>query len=219
MIVPDHCMRMHTQFCRTLTKILFFAVIFHYESVMRIRIPPLSLLMIAIQAIPDEIALKGLLGFSYRIFLFKLPLVFYGYPRLSIMKKIVLAFLVLFTGLPLTAFAETAVVEGDEAKTLYAADQGKAQVLIQKNREFVLRKPGGNETRSPATLTVQAGERFYIANEEDTFIHNVYDLTDTSWVLKKQLPASIAAVTFSEPGKHQLRCAIHPAMKIDVDVR
>lgn len=121
--------------------------------------------------------------------------------------------------LPGMACAETAVIEGDQAKALFAADKNKAKVLAQKNRQFILRAPDGSETQTPAAVTLNAGERLYIANEETTYIHNVYDVTDSSWVLRKQVPSSIAAITFDKPGKHELRCAIHPDMEIAVDVK
>ena len=58
----------------------------------------------------------------------------------------------------------------------------------------------------------------YHENDEEKTVHNVYDATDHNWVLKKQLPSSVAAVKFKEPGAHDLRCAIHPGMKIKVKV-
>lgn len=134
------------------------------------------------------------------------------------MKKISPAFLMALLFVPLTVFAGTAIVEGDQAKALYNADKGKAQVLVQKNKIFILRAPNGEETSNPNTIKVKVGERFYIANEEEIFIHNVYDTTDSNWVLKKQTPSNVAAITFDAPGKHSLHCAIHPTMEIDVNV-
>lgn len=119
---------------------------------------------------------------------------------------------------PQAAFAETTVVEGEQAKSLYAADRQKAQTLVQKSKIFSLRMPNGSEIPRPDRMTLKAGERFYITNEEQVFVHNVYDAVDSSWVIKKQLPANVAAVTFNAPGEHVLLCAIHPAMKIKVIV-
>jgi plastocyanin len=115
-------------------------------------------------------------------------------------------------------FAASKVVEGDEAKQLYDAQKTKAQVLVQKDGSFHLRKPGAAEEDKPATLTVKAGELFFITNEEMAFVHNVYDETDASWVLKKQVPSSVAALAFDTPGEHKLRCAIHPKMQVTVMV-
>jgi plastocyanin len=65
---------------------------------------------------------------------------------------------------------------------------------------------------------VKAGEYFFIVNEEDKFIHNVYDMDDESWILKKQEPSGIAAIKFDEAGTHAIRCAIHPTMKTLIKV-
>jgi plastocyanin len=118
--------------------------------------------------------------------------------------------------LPYNVQAATTVVEGNQAKGLYNKERKTAQVLVQKHKMFLLRAPSGSETTSPPTITVKAGERFYIANEEEMFIHNVYDEGDSSWVIKKQTPSNVAGVTFSAPGEHSLLCAIHPTMKIKV---
>jgi plastocyanin len=119
---------------------------------------------------------------------------------------------------PGIAFAEASVVEGDEAMKLYQAEKSKAQVLVQKGKEFVWRSPDGKEIIKPESVNVKVGQRFYITNEEHEIIHNVYDTTDASWVLKKQEPSKVAAITFLKPGEHYLRCAIHPLMKITVKI-
>ena len=115
-------------------------------------------------------------------------------------------------------FAGSKVAEGDDAQKLFDAQKSKAQILVQKDTSFHLRKPGAAEEDRPQTLTVKAGEAFFITNEEAAFVHNVYDETDASWVLKKQVPSSVAALSFDSPGEHKLRCAIHPKMQITVIV-
>ena len=139
------------------------------------------------------------------------------------MKNILLAFapvLSLLVALlaPLSSFAEAVVIEGDEAVTRYQRDKATAKLLVQKGREFILRTPDGKEAVKPPGMSVKVGEWFYISNEEDEFVHNVYDVTDSSWVLKKQHPSTIAAISFNKPGEHRLRCAIHPFMKMDIEV-
>ena len=133
------------------------------------------------------------------------------------MNKISLILSIALLTFPVVALAETSVIEGDEAMKLYQADKGKAQVLVQQNKEFILRA-GSKETPKPEIVTVKAGERFYIANEEHSFVHNVYDETDSNWVLRKQEPSKVAAITFDKPGTHKLRCAIHPTMKTELHV-
>lgn len=119
--------------------------------------------------------------------------------------------------IPTLAFAAVEAVEGDSAKQLYEADKGKSQVIVQKGKKFLLRAPGGAE-EAAKNVTVKAGERIYFTNEEEKYVHNIYDADDASWSLKKQSPSDVAAVTFNEPGKHKLRCAIHPNMKINITV-
>ena len=135
------------------------------------------------------------------------------------MRKIIpVLFLCLLFLAPASAHAKTEVLEGDAAKALLAEQKDSAQVLAQLNKMFVLRVPGQEEQKSPKEITLEAGSYLFIANEEDMTVHNVYDTTDQSWVLKKQLPSGIAAIKFMEPGDHELRCAIHPAMKIKINV-
>ena len=117
-----------------------------------------------------------------------------------------------------TASAETRVVEGDEAKALYDKSSSEFNTLRQSNKTFILVAPDGMETPKPKKLTVAPDELIFITNEEEKFVHNVYDRSDRSWVLKKQEPGGYAAISFSEPGEHKLRCAIHPKMKITVKV-
>lgn len=120
--------------------------------------------------------------------------------------------------LPSLTYAKADVIEGEDAKKLYEKEKATAKVLIQKNKEFILRQPGQEAIPKPEKMTIKAGERFYIVNEEDTFVHNVYDTTDSSWVLTKQPPGNIAAVSLEDAGTHLLRCAIHPTMHIDIQV-
>lgn len=114
--------------------------------------------------------------------------------------------------------AETGVVEGDEAVALLESKKGSAYVLKQIDKVFVLVAPDGTETEKPDAMTVKAGEYFFITNDEEKVVHNVYDETDQSWVLKKQQPGGVAAIAFGASGVHKLRCAIHPKMKIAVTV-
>lgn len=115
-------------------------------------------------------------------------------------------------------FADAVVTEGVEAQKIYHEKKNSAQILVQKNKVFILRHQGKEEEK-PEELEVKKGETFFIVNEEDKFIHNVYDLDDESWILKKQEPGGIAAIRFEKEGLHSLRCAIHPTMKTLVKVK
>lgn len=118
-----------------------------------------------------------------------------------------------------SANAATNVVEGDAAKTKYEAEKSKFHTLKQINKRFVLVAPDGTENKKPKEMTVATGEFIFITNEEDKVVHNVYDQTDQSWVLKKQKPSGYAAISFDSAGTHKLRCAIHPKMKITIHVK
>lgn len=115
------------------------------------------------------------------------------------------------------AISNTIVLEGVEAKKMYDASKDTAQILVQKNKVFILRHEGKEENR-PEEIEVKAGEYFFIVNEEDKFIHNVYDINDDSWILKKQEPSGVAAIKFDTAGRHAIRCAIHPTMKTLIKV-
>lgn len=133
-------------------------------------------------------------------------------------KPLLSAMLLFFFALHTPTFALTEAIEGDEAKALLEKLQTSNNVLVQLNKVFVLQTPDGKRTASPEEVTIEVGEYLFITNEEHGIVHNVYDQTDHSWVLKKQLPTGVAAIRFDEPKVHELRCAIHPTMKIKVNV-
>ncbi len=133
-------------------------------------------------------------------------------------RQVFVAVLVAFSVFGTAAYADTRVVEGDEAKALYDKSGSKFNTLRQSNKTFVLVAPDGTQTPKPKKLTVAPDEWFFVTNAEDKFVHNVYDRSNRSWVLKKQEPGGFAAISFPEPGEHKLRCAIHPKMKITIKV-
>lgn len=120
--------------------------------------------------------------------------------------------------LPTLCFAEAHVLEGDEAKSMYEQKKMSLQTLKQIGTMFTLVAPNGTETTKPDEMTVKVGEYIFITNQEEKIVHNVYDESDHSWVLKKQQPGGVAAIAFDAAGVHKLRCAIHPKMRITVNV-
>lgn len=130
-------------------------------------------------------------------------------------STIIVAFIAL---LAQPVFAGTIVIEGDEAKKLYAIKKNSAKVLAQKDKVFIYRTPDGKEEPKVKKITVKVGEEIFLLNEEEKYVHNVYDSTDDSWVLKKQKPSEVAIIKFDSPGVHKLKCAIHPKMKVKVTV-
>jgi plastocyanin len=112
----------------------------------------------------------------------------------------------------------TKIVEGKFADALYESQKDKAQILVQKDTKFTLQTQGKPDQDRPAEITAKVGEVFFIKNAEASIEHNVYDETDTSWVLEKQKPSTVAAVAFLKPGTHHFMCAIHPGMEVKVTV-
>lgn len=85
----------------------------------------------------------------------------------------------------------------------HAADH----VVTQKNKSFSVKK-----------LKIKVGDAIKFTNE-DNFAHNVFSLSpakgfDTGSFGNGQ----VKAVTFDKPGKVEVECAIHPDMRLDVEV-
>jgi len=135
---------------------------------------------------------------------------------MKFIKKFV--FISTFVAVFSTSNANAQIVEGDAAKKKFESDKNSSSVLYQRKKKFYYSKNGADEVKKPKEITIKAGEPLFIINEEKKITHNVYDETDGSWVLKKQKPGGTAYTTFSKPGVHKLRCAIHPKMKVSVTV-
>jgi len=80
-----------------------------------------------------------------------------------------------------------------------------ATIVVQKNRAF-----------RPAEVTVNRGETVTFTND-DSYIHQVYvqGLFDTP----EKAPGENLNETFPRSGTFQVRCHIHPTMKMTVKVR
>jgi plastocyanin len=80
-------------------------------------------------------------------------------------------------------------------------------VIMQKNKAF-----------SAANLSIQPGDSIVFKNDDDV-THNVFsNSTGFQFNLKMQAPGTSAGYTFKEAGKAEVRCVIHPQMKLMVDV-
>ena len=65
---------------------------------------------------------------------------------------------------------------------------------------------------------VQKGGTIVFANA-DTVMHNIYSVSPgNAFEIKTQLPGKESAVVFKNPGVAEVRCAIHPGMKLQVTV-
>jgi len=72
---------------------------------------------------------------------------------------------------------------------------------------------------SQSSVTLKAGDTLVFTNKDDV-THNVKiingDDTDDKGLQK---PGEVIKATFAKPGDYQVRCGIHPKMKIDVKVQ
>jgi plastocyanin len=75
-----------------------------------------------------------------------------------------------------------------------------------------------NKTFSTQQVQVKVGDRIVFMNE-DSVTHNVYSLTKgLEFEIKTQEPGKSDAVKFDRPGVAVVECAIHPKMKVNVQV-
>jgi plastocyanin len=89
----------------------------------------------------------------------------------------------------------------------FAADQARQHRIDQKNRDF-----------SVKTLTIKAGDKVEFCNSDDV-THNVFSKSKANaFNIKTQTPGSSSVVEFTEPGTTEIRCAIHPSMKLIINV-
>jgi plastocyanin len=81
-------------------------------------------------------------------------------------------------------------------------------MVVQRNQEFSVRE-----------LQVRVGDRVTFVNG-DNVTHNVYSETKgLEFEIELQPPGRSDAVTFARPGIVEVRCAIHSAMRLRVDVK
>jgi plastocyanin len=84
-----------------------------------------------------------------------------------------------------------------------AADAG--HTVTQKGRAF-----------RPAEVTIGRGETLTFTNE-DSFIHQIY--VDGLFDSDEKAPGEILSETFASAGTFQVRCHIHPTMRMTVRVK
>lgn len=84
---------------------------------------------------------------------------------------------------------------------------GQEHVVSQKNKAFSVKK-----------LTVKVGDSIRFVND-DNFAHNVFSLSAAkSFDLGSFGNGGAKSVTFDKPGKVEVECAVHPDMRLDVEV-
>jgi plastocyanin len=88
-----------------------------------------------------------------------------------------------------------------------AAQATQEVVVTQKNKAF-----------SQAKLAIHAGDTVTFRNE-DSFVHNVFSLTDAnSFDLGTYPQGQAKSVSFAKAGTYDIECAIHPEMKLQITV-
>jgi len=81
-------------------------------------------------------------------------------------------------------------------------------VIQQQDREF-----------SAKEVTIKPGDKLVFTNC-DSVTHNVFSTSDANpFTIKVQKPGEATSVQFKEEGVTEVRCAIHPKMKITVHVK
>ena len=87
------------------------------------------------------------------------------------------------------------------------AVQAKDVEVTQKNKQF-----------SVKTISLKVGDAINFKNE-DPFSHNIMSLSDTKMFdLGSYGQGQAKKVVFDKPGKVEVECAIHPDMKMVVEV-
>ncbi|MBI1243616.1 MAG: methylamine utilization protein [Alphaproteobacteria bacterium] len=72
---------------------------------------------------------------------------------------------------------------------------------------------------SEAELTIAKGDTLVFKNE-DPFTHNVYSQSPgIAFELKVQKPGESSDIKFDREGSGEIRCAIHPQMKMKLTVK
>lgn len=93
------------------------------------------------------------------------------------------------------------------AATALAVATSTNHLVDQKDKAF-----------SQEKITVKLGDSIEFKNS-DSVVHNVFSNTkDLEFDLRTQQPGKSSVVTFDKPGTCEVRCAIHPKMKLTVEV-
>jgi plastocyanin len=104
----------------------------------------------------------------------------------------------------LSARAMLCIAVFTAASAVHAADFE----VTQKNKQF-----------SQKSLSVKVGDSVGFKNE-DPFVHNIFSLSDTKTFDLGTYPQGQAKkVTFDKPGTVEIECAIHPDMKMTIEVK
>ena len=82
------------------------------------------------------------------------------------------------------------------------------RTIIQKDRAF-----------SQTDITIKPGETISFRNADDV-THNVFSVSQgMEFDIRRQAPGGSSPVTFAKEGVAEVRCSIHPKMKLLVTVK
>ncbi len=88
-----------------------------------------------------------------------------------------------------------------------AAHAGSEHIITQKGKKF-----------SPGEISIKVGDTVTFVNDDKTR-HNVFSRTSGhKFKIKKQKPGARDSITFDSAGLVDVRCAIHPKMKLTIKV-
>jgi len=88
------------------------------------------------------------------------------------------------------------------------AQAAEEHLVTQKNKAFSIKK-----------LTIKVGDSVKFQNE-DSFAHNVFSLSAAkSFDLGSFGNGGNKTITFDKPGKVEVECAVHPDMRLDLEVK
>lgn len=89
--------------------------------------------------------------------------------------------------------------------------------IVQKDRKFLKTEKGKDDQITKIKLKV--GDSITFKNEEKEITHNVYSLgPKNSFEIQVQEPGKKSTINFKEKGTTDVECAIHPSMKLKVEV-
>jgi plastocyanin len=90
---------------------------------------------------------------------------------------------------------------------VYAQSQTDGVTISQKNRKY-----------SPKAVTLKKGDSLNVVND-DIFLHHAFIKSDDMEFDSGSMEEGDSAkITFETSGQYQLKCAIHPKMKLDITV-
>jgi len=85
---------------------------------------------------------------------------------------------------------------------------GQEHVVAQKGKAFSMKK-----------LSVKVGDTVKFVNE-DSFAHNVFSLSPAkSFDLGSFGNGGSKSIVFDKPGKVEVECAVHPDMRLEIEVK